>query len=183
MDTTKLNIKSRHMPSYKIPSDNDSENDLNGPEEPKVERKIPDFIYVDHGPQDDAHKIGATPQDPRQMFGSIETMTRGRHPFYLRLLAFLGTFVMIFLSVIVFAVALVFIALSLLFVRQSTYMNEQARVAWKFFKKAMVFTLGCFVCIFNMSFGIGIVLMYFMLTGEKLSNRFVQEFSKQQDKK
>ncbi len=157
-------------------SSEDSENAHNA--ESKPERKMPDFIYVDSGQHDETQNLGTTTQDPRQMFGSIQTMAKGKHPFYLRALALIGTFIMLFLSAIVFIVLLITFVLSVIFLRQSTYFNEQVSIAWKCFKrKAMVFTLGCFVCIFHLSLGIGIVLMYFLLTGEKFNNRFVQEFT------
>lgn len=169
------------MAIYKMPPGSGEEPERrNNPEEPKPERKIPEFIILDQGTEDETQKIGATPQDPKQMFGSIQTIAKGKQPFYLRILAFFGTFVMLALSTIVLAVLLIVLLLSLLLVRQSTYMNEQVSLAWRSFKKAMVFTLGSFVCIFNLSMGVGIVLMYFMLSGEKVSSRFVQEFTKRQ---
>lgn len=169
------------MASYKVPPGSGEQSDkMNEHEESKPERKIPEFIILDQDTEDETQKLGATPQDPSQMLGSIQTMTKGRQPFYLRILAFFGTFVMLALSTIVLAVLLITLLISLLLLRRSKYMNEQAAVAWRCFKKAMVFSLGCFVCIFNLSMGVGIVLMYFMLTGEKVSSRFVQEFTKHQ---
>lgn len=166
------------MESDKMPRNTDEEPEKIN--EPKPERKVPEFIFVDEDYQEERQNLGATPQDPKQMFGSIQTITKGKHPLYLRILAFLGTIVMIFLSIVVLIVLLIVVLLSLLLLRQSKHMNEQASIAWKCFKKALVFTLGCFVCIFNLTLGIGIVLMYFMLTGEKMSSRFMQEFTKHQ---
>lgn len=145
----------------------------------KPEKKVPDFIYIEPEVQDKS-KSGSAQHDPKQMFGSIQSVAQGRHPFYLRILSFLGTFVMIFLSLVVLAVLFITVTASLLFLRQSPYLNEQAAITWKSFKKALVFTLGCFVCIFNLSLGIGIVLMYFMLSGEKVNTSYVEEFTKRQ---
>lgn len=167
------------MSSYKIPPDSDNESEeIHGEEKPKPERKLPEFIYLNDDSFEKSQKIGETHQDPQQMFGSIETISKRRQPFYLRMLAFIGTFILMVFSLFLFACAIIVGILSLLLFRQSSYLNEQAFVTWKSFKKASVFTLGCFVCIFNLSFGVGIVLMYFMLSGEKFDNRFVQEFTK-----
>lgn len=153
--------------------------DKNHSSEPQPERKIPEFIYVDHGPHENVENIGSTPhQDPKQVFGSIQTMAKGKHPFYLRVLALIGSLIMVFGCVLVLLITLVFVCMSLILLRQSAHMNEQASIAWKVFKKAIVFTLGGFVCIFNLSFGLGIIMMYFMLTGEAINSRFMQEFNK-----
>lgn len=161
------------MSSYKIPPDSNDES-----EKPKQEKKLPEFIFLDDDSHEASQKLGTHRQDPEQVFGSIQTIAKRRHPLYLRLLAFFGTLVLFAVSIFLFAIALFVFILSLLLFRQSSYMNEQASVSWKSFKKSAVFTLGCFVCIFNLSFGVGIVLMYFMLSGEKFDNRFVQEFTK-----
>lgn len=163
------------------PDSNEEPEIINGPEEQekkKPERIIPEFVYLDDGPEDEKLRMGATPQDPRQMFGSIETMAQGRHPFYLRVLSLFGTFIMLAFALVVFVVMIVALSLSLLLLRQSSTVNQQAFAAWRWFKKLIVFALGSFVSIFNFSLGIGIVLMYFMLTGQKMNSRFMQEFTK-----
>lgn len=164
------------MPDYKPPHSND-EPEIVDPYEHQTERKIPEFVFVDQGPRDEKEKIGATPhEDPKQMFSSIQTIAKGKQPFHLRILAFLGTFVMLLGCAIILFFTLIFALFSLIFLRQSSYMNEQVSIAWRIFKKAVVFTLGCFVCVFNLSFGMGIILMYFMLSGESINQRFMQEF-------
>lgn len=168
---TKLNIKSRLMDSSEEPKEGQDR------EVPKPERKVPEFIFIENDPQNEK-LLGSTPHDSKQMFGSLQNVASGHHPFYLRILSLLGTVVMIFLTLIVFTVFLIPLLLSLLFLRQSSYLNEQTTKTWRSFKKALIFTLGCFVCTFNLSLGIGIVLMYFMLTGEKFNNRIVEEFTK-----
>ncbi len=155
--------------------ENDFETNKN-PKEPQPERKVPEFIYVEDSKHDEK-EIGSTPHDPGHVFGSIQSISKGKQPFYLRVLAFFGTLIMIVLSLVVFAVWFLFGILSLIFIRQSKSMNDQAAISWKSLKKALVFTLGCFVCIFNLSLGVGIVLMYFLLTGEKFDARYVQEFT------
>lgn len=165
------------MTNYKGPLGSD-ESEKNDGKEEKIKRVIPEFVFIDQDSQDETQKIGSTPHDPKQLFGSIQNVAKGRQPFYLRIFAFIGTLIMLFLTFIVFIVWLITVIFSLLLFRQSTYMNNQQSIAWKSLKKALVFTLGCFVCIFNLSLGVGIVLMYFMMTGEKLSSRFVQEFTK-----
>jgi len=169
------------MSSYNTPPGSEKEPEGMGHSEGKSERKMPDFIFVDQAHHNDNKRIGdSSYQDPKHMFGSIQTMAKGKQPFYLRILAFLGTFVMLFGCVLVLMITLIAFFFSLILFRQSDSLNNQANIAWRSFKKAVVFTLGCFVCIFNMSFGIGIVLMYFMLSGEQLSHRFMQEMTKHQ---
>lgn len=170
------------MAIYKKPPDSDEESEkLHDQEKPQPERKLPEFIFVDSDLEDKAPKIGIPHQDPKQIFGSVQTIAKRQQPFYLRILFFLATFVMIVLSTFILVIALISMALSLLFLRQSKYFNEGASSSWRSFKKAIVCTLGCIVSIFNLSFGVGIVLMYFMLSGEKLDNRFVQQFTKHQE--
>lgn len=166
------------MESYKTPSgSNGNREKINDDGSPQQEQKLPEFVFVDENYKDE-NQLGSTPEDSKQIFGSIQSIAQGRHPFYLRVIAFFGTFAMIALSVVVLIVVLITSLLSILLLRQSQYMNEQAAISWRSFKKAMVFTLGCFVSIFNISMGVGIVLMYFLLTGEKVNSRFMQEFTK-----
>lgn len=164
------------MSSFKIPPSSDDESAKEG--EKKPERIVPEFVFLEKDIEDE--NLGATPQDPRQMFGSIETMAKGKHPFYLRILSFLGLFIMLAMALVAFALFLITLTLSLLFARQVNYFNVRASGAWNWFKKFLVFSLGCFVSIFNFSLGLGIVLMYFMLRGEKFQNRFFQEFTNNQ---
>ena len=163
------------MSSYKGPTGEDSEK---AKEKPEAERKMPDFIYVDDHHQTDTDKIGSTQQDPNQMFGSIQTMAKGSQPFYIRLLA-IAAFSFVFCgSFVVLLGFLIYLTLSLLLLRQSDFLNKQTSVSWRAYKKMIVFALGSFVSIFNLSFGLGIVMMYFMLNGEKMNSRMMDELTR-----
>lgn len=160
---------------------NDNLPDSEESKDPKNERKLPEFIYIDSGhPEDPDPKLGSTPhqQEAPKIFGSIEHMAKGSQPFYFRILAFFGMILVLLGSVFLLACFLFYLVCSLLLLRQADYLNESTSKCWRFFKKLLVFALGCFVMMFNFSFGVGIILMYLMLTGESISNSFVNEFTK-----
>lgn len=166
------------MTSYKGPAGSDEESGkINNPD--MTDRKMPDFIYVDQT-HEDPSKIGSTQQDTQKMFGSIQSMSKGNQPFYLRILALICSCLIFLGSFIILFGFLIYLSLSLIAFRQSTFLNQQTAIGWRAYKKTMVFALGSFICVFNISFGVGIVLMYFMLTGEKLNSRMMDEFTKHQ---
>lgn len=169
------------MASYRIPPDsNEPSEKKEGNQDEERKSKLPEFVILEPDASEKLDDLGATPHDPRQMFGSIQTMSKGRHPFYLRILSLIASCIFLVLAGTVLILWLLFLAISLLFFRQSSQMNAQAATTWRWFKKLLVFTLGSFVSTFNFSLGVGIVLMYFMLAGEKLHSRLFQEFTKYQ---
>ncbi|KIC74114.1 hypothetical protein DB42_BL00390 [Neochlamydia sp. EPS4] len=145
------------------------------------EGKITEYVFLDinSSSTEEAEKASFDPgQNPGEIFESVQSLSQGNYPSYLRMLAFLATLVMALGSILALIMTLGIGTISLILLRQSVGVNKQASFAWRCFKKMLVFTLGCFVGIFHLSYGIGLILMYFLLTGESVNNRWMQEFTR-----
>ncbi|WP_213156016.1 hypothetical protein [Neochlamydia sp. AcF65] len=145
------------------------------------EGKVTEYVFLDinSSSAEEAEKVSFDPsQNPGEIFESVQSLSQGNYPSYLRMVAFLATLVMALGSILALIITLCLGTISLVLLRQFVGVNKQTSLAWRCFKKMLIFTLGCFVCIFHLSYGIGLILMYFLLTGEAVNSRWMREFAK-----
>ena len=137
-------------------------------------RKLPEFIIIDQN--ETIEDLGSTKRFETEDILDAIPLTNKKQPFYFRIFGIFGTLTFAFIALLILFFAIFYFALSLVLFRQSSLINKQTRSTWNFFKKMVVFALGCFVMIFNLSFGLGIILIYFMLKGEDMKNSIYHKF-------
>lgn len=99
---------------------------------------------------------------------TIQTLQGQGFPIYLRVVALVFASVLSAIALCLAAVTCMAVLLFLLTLGMSTPIKNMAAKVWLMLRKCLVFTLGLFLAVFNPSFGLGIIALYFMLRGEKM---------------
>lgn len=154
------------MVVYKFPTESNEEKS-----EPKGEKaKIPDYIYVDESPEENPWG------DKEEYYQTIHKLTGQTYSWGLRvfcafaaIVAWLYVLLMLLLSGITGAIAAVALF-------SSPAINAKFYRFLKLLCRGSAVFLGTFVAIFSPTFGFGILILYFMLQGEKMDERILSRF-------
>lgn len=136
------------------------------------ERKLPDFIYVDNGDHYENFQGGAW-RERKEYLESIQKLGKGKYPFSLRILTFFASLATFFTSCIALILCLPAFIIAALLLFQVKKVNAVLKKYWKLFKRTLVISFGLIISSFSPSIGFGIILLYFLILGEKINNRFL----------
>jgi hypothetical protein len=136
--------------------------------------KKPEFILIDDrkGGQSQTHYDSeGNPTNDTESFTS-------QRPFPLRFLCFLGV-----VFCLVFGLGLLVIASlatlgALVFLLQNQELNQSVATLWKLYVNVVIAGLGCVIGVFNPAIGIGLMAVYFSLSGEHSSSDFLKNILK-----
>lgn len=131
---------------------------------------MPDYIYIE-----EEHRQSSR-TEKGDYFQTIETLSKKQFSVGLRVLTAFMSIGALAIGLVLAVVCLVSGALAALLFFQSEAFNANFRRHWKWFRRACAFLLGLSVATFSPTFGFGILILYFMLQGEKFDNRIISRF-------
>lgn len=147
-------------------------------EDEKHEKKKPEFIYIeDHrvegefGPEAEGGYS--------EYFESIEKLGQAHYPWFLRMLTLLLSIGLAVWSVILALITLALAVLDLITLYKVDNFGKTGKRYRKMMSKTVVGALGCFVATFHPPFGFGIIVLYFMMLGERLSQDMMSKMTGQ----
>lgn len=127
----------------------------------------PEFIIVE---DDQTTGQKTESQKDTSSYASFEELSSVRFPFAVRVASFGLSFLM-FMSAIAAAIGLFFTG-CLILITFGYY--DKAKLIFKrchnWWRKAIVLSLGFFVAVFSPSFGFAIIIIYFLMLGEKINH-------------
>lgn len=134
----------------------------------KPKRVIPEIIIED-APSSNA-RVGAD-----VYYDTLNKLKTTPFSPGMRVLLFLLSLVMAIATIVVLCVALIYTLLAAVSFFQSSNFNAMMRQSWKGVWKFLVFTMGFLLGVFSPAFGIGIVVLYFMVHNEKMDGFFLNK--------
>lgn len=164
------------MVIYRLPPESeDSKNPFSKNEE---KRHFPEFVYIDDDKQHDYEPH----HEEETAASSLQDLLKKKYPYNLRVITFFISFLALLLS----SVSLIFLVLNTCLAALLFFQNERLNLNLKkclrAFNKCLVFFLGFFVATFNPGFGFGIIILFFMMQGEQLSDPFMGRLFKMYQK-
>lgn len=154
----------------------DREDDFHSEEEKPHMR--PQFIYIDE--QHEWRQEGDFTGGEHDYIHSFEKLRKGKYPLALRITTFVVSFWCLFAAILVFLIFLMGVVLGVVTLFRVEGINMRIRYLWNGVAKLLVFGCGLFVASFNPPYGIGLVLLYFMMKGQELNARLRDQLSRLQ---
>lgn len=99
----------------------------------------------------------------------LQELGKKHYPFSMRLLAFVTTFFIAGATLLALFFALLGTLIAGLVLFQNPKVNESMLKSWKNVKKLLTITLGVAISIFSPSLGLGLIMLYFMIQGERIN--------------
>ncbi len=131
----------------------------------------PEFIILDGGEEADFHTESSGEQS--QYFEAINRLEGQRYPLFLRILFFLMSLGLI-LAVLFFLLGtLIAVVTGCLTLFRNETILAHLNKTWKTCKKLAAVALGVFVAAFSPPFGLGMILLYFVLHGENIDQGII----------
>lgn len=155
------------MVIYKFPPEGQDE--YNDASEQKA--KMPDYIYVEEDDQSNAFSA-----QYKEYYNALNRLQKYNYSWGIRLACL---FVTALMTVYIALMGLLFLftgALAALMLFRSESANIHFQQYWRRFRRSVVIGLGTCVAIISPAFGFGIVVLYFMLHGDKLNDTFFSRF-------
>lgn len=139
----------------------------------KEDIKKPEIIYLDASYEEEAEKG----YEQQRYWSAIGDLRKAHFPLGLRFLALFVGIIMGVFAAIACVGAIVWFAASLIALRQAAGFNTQAKKAWDLTCKCTTISFGCLLAVINPALGIGLVILYFMMTGQEMNDVFLKRFS------
>jgi hypothetical protein len=162
------------MAIYRFPSESGKE-DSTSNQEKRFEGKLPDYIYVDE--KSDEKTKGDFGE---KYFTSLNNLNARTYPFALRLMTLFGAIILGFWMFLLGACLGVLALVSAVFFFQWKELNQLTHRFSKIVCRLFAISLSLLVATWDPAFGFGIILLYFMLQGEKLETGFMGRILKKQ---
>ncbi len=134
----------------------------------------PEIIYVDEA-YEEKRSFGG--RQEQRYWSTIEGLGQADFPIGLRIIALIVAGFMGFLAAFMCGITIVWFVASLLAMRQSPRFNELAKNSWATTRKFFLIAFGSLVAVFSPALGIGMILLYFMIIGEKMNEAMFTRFS------
>jgi hypothetical protein len=139
-------------------------------QKPSDKKKIhePEFIILDAEDEDRESFVKKSQAEYFETFQMLKTL---RHTWSLRLISAVLFWFSLFVLVVFFFVFAVNVLFSVVTLFQNKKLDSGTLAAWAQFKKACVFSVGLLLAVFSPSLGFGLIVLYYLLREEKLSNK------------
>lgn len=142
----------------------------------------PEFVIIDdgnHRQQTSSRASSGSQKVPP--FTSIEQLSEAHYPLSIRLLCTLLSLLMVFSSIAAAILTGIF-ALGVVFtLGKHEYTRNLFDYFWGWWRKTLVLALGFFVAFFSPPFGFSIIIIYFVLMGEKLNQELLRRVMQTKD--
>jgi hypothetical protein len=140
------------------------------PEQDRVKHE-PEYVVVD--------EIEEGVFEERESISSIKQLHEVKVPFSFRLLFLMSSLAFGFLAFFLLSMTLLFGGLSLIFLTKNSTINSFFKMCLKGFQKTSIFCLGLFIGTFSLTYGLGLIILFFFLKGEALDASFLKGFNRQ----
>jgi len=140
--------------------------------ERKDSSKEPEIIYID-----DVYVEPETNESTsqQQLYSSINQLEKTHYPFFLRIITFFAALALaLVLPLFALFVAAHGLIAGLLLFKNATS-NTKALYYWRQLKKTAVVMLSLLIATISPSFGLGMIVLYFVLQGEEIHNSFLNQ--------
>lgn len=152
------------------PDHDDSHNEENRPsdQEEKITYKRPEFIVIDdrssnpYGYQKQTHYNSSGEQTKNDEHSQVQ-----QSPFSLRFICLLGIIFCLIFGIGLFFIASLSTIVAIVFLLQNGELNRGVRALWKLFSNVIVVGTGCVIGLISPAIGIGLMALYFSLSGER----------------
>src|ERR1700733_8987960 len=144
----------------------------NGAKRGSEKRKLPEFVYVDVDREDEAKKFSGFEE---QYFRSFQALKHKGSSISVRITCLLGSLLLIVTVAFAVPFLLLFAILNALTFFKMKLFWLQTKKLWMYLKRALVVTLGFAVAVFSPSFGLTIIMIYFLLQGQQMENQFMMK--------
>lgn len=154
------------MVIYRFPS-NEGDKDA---KDKQFQGKLPDFIYID---DDKSNGSKSKSQSDAEYFEALKKLNSGSYPAFLRVITFIGAFILTIWSVGLLIGFLFLSLLSILTFFQWKDLNQSLPKFWKVLCRMSAFALSLAVATFSPGFGFGITAVYLLMQGENPESGFM----------
>jgi hypothetical protein len=148
---------------------NPENNDANRGSE---KRKLPEFIFVDVDRESEAQKTSGFEE---QYFRSFQALKHKDSSISLRITCLLGALLLLVTLMFAIPFLLLFLLFNVLTFFKIQSFWAQTKKLWLYLKRALVMALGFSVAVFSPSFGVTLIMIYFLLQGQKMENHFMMK--------
>lgn len=135
-------------------------------------RKLPEFIFVDVDREEEAQKFRSFEE---QYFRSFQSLKHKDSSISVRVTCFLGALLLLIAVIFAAPFLLIFVILNVLTFFKAKPFWLQTKKLWMYLKRALVVALGFSVAVFSPSFGLTIIMIYFLLQGHQMQNQFMMK--------
>lgn len=126
----------------------------------------PEFILIEEG-SPEGYSNQESSDEPE--FSSFEELGKVSYPLSIRFLSLFMS-LLSFLSAVGSSIALLALAITVICTfGQVNAINQAFHNTYSWLSKSFVLTLGFLVAVFSASFGFAIIILYFMMLGEKIN--------------
>lgn len=158
-----------HVPLY--PHENDASHSQEPriePEEEKIEYISPPFVIID---------------DRQQTEESLESSSEAaaetpKSPFSMRFLCFLGLIFCLIFGTGMFLMSLVSTLIATISLFRNKELNQTVKQFWKLSTHTLIAGLGFVLGIISPTLGLGLIVLYFSVTGEVVDNSLLHSIIK-----
>lgn len=105
---------------------------------------------------------------------SFEKLKQVKYPILIRIICFFFTLLAFFSALSAFLGVVISLILTLITLGKYPQSQVAFRQCINWLKKSLVFLLGCSIAIFSPHFGFVLIVVYFLILGEKLDNQFIR---------
>ncbi len=133
------------------------------PSREKEQTKEPHVILLDDQQSERNYQEG------KDFFDSFHRFEKATYPMPFRFFTFTASLTLFLSSAILACFLIISLFIGLLALYQSPTLNGPIHRIWKILRRLLVISLGLFIGSFSPAFGFGIVLLYFIMQGEKLN--------------
>lgn len=156
------------MVIYRLPPDSDAPKNSSSKKEKEEIHHVPEFVYID---DEDTYEYESTFSGMREKGSdSLQDLVKRRYPAKLRVITFFISLLALLFTCVTLIFLTLYVCLSGLLLFQNDRLNFYLKKCFNVFKKSLVFFLGFFVATLSPGFGFGIIILYFIMQGEKMSD-------------
>lgn len=127
----------------------------------------PEFIQIEDAHAEHIHTEKGSYTRQEKAFPPLEDVAKTEFPFTLRLMSFGFSLMMLIAAIGAIIGTVISGILYLLSLGYSATLNKYTEKCFNWWKKFFVLSLGFFIAIFSPSLGLTIIVVYFILQGEK----------------
>lgn len=135
-------------------------------------RKLPEFIFVDADRESETPRYGGFEE---QYFRSFQTLKHKDSSISVRITCLLGALLLSVIVALATPLLLLCVILNVLTFFKGKNFWLQTKKLWMYLKRACVVILGFLVALFSPSFGLTIIMIYFLLQGQRMENDFMMK--------
>lgn len=134
------------------------------------EIKKPEFIYVETEDYQTGREFGGFQEEFKQ---SYEKMGAREYPLAVRFVCFVSAFFLLFFLLLATPFLIAFAVINILTFFQWDAWAQKTKQVWQSYSKMFVTMFGLLLAVISPAFGISVILVYLMMSGQKKDDVWV----------